>query len=163
MAKQNLTQVRIEDFNIAALRKAAREGRLFIQPSTVSEEEKQAQSLSEILLYVSRIRECADARYLSSIDEIWRLIIHEPAIMACLITSRGKRQGLPNYYRVTSLVNFLLESGVYRKKEFTAVDLHLRLEQTTRRNGHYTGSASCYFTRAQFVLMNRILDQFRIK
>lgn len=161
--KQNLKEVTLDDFNIAALRKATREGRLFIQPSQVSEEERQQQSLAEILRYVSRIRDCADSVYHDTIDEVWRRIIEEPAIASCLITTRGKRQGLPNYYRVTSLVAYLLEKNVYRKRDFSTVELHLRLEQTRKRNSIYTGSASCYFTQAQFRLLNTLLKQIQDK
>lgn len=157
--KQNLNfeQVRIEDFNIAALRKAAREGRLYIMPAQVTEEERQQQSLDEIMHYVSRIHECTNVLYSGCIDQIWDRILHDPILVSCFITSRGKRQGLPNWYRVMSLVAYLLEKNIYRKREFSAVELHLRLEQTTKRNAIYTGSATTYFTFAQFRLMDKII------
>lgn len=161
--KQNLKPVLIEDFNIAALRKAAREGRLFIQPTAVSPEEEKRRSLAEVLRYVSRIDQCVCAEWQDSIHQLWQEIIQVPELANCLITTRGKRQGLPNYYRVTSLVAFLLERNVYRKRDFSTVELHLRLEQTCKRNSIYTGSASCYFTQAQFRLLNSLLKQIQDK
>lgn len=161
--KQNLKEVTLDDFNIAALRKAAREGRLFIQPSAISPEEEKRQSLADVLKYVSRIDQCVCAEWQDGIHQLWQEIIRVPELADCLITTRGKRQGKPNYYRVTSLVAYLLEKSVYRKQDFSTVDLHLILEQTDHRNSIYTGSATTYFTRAQFLLLNRILNDCRQK
>lgn len=57
--KQKLQEVRIEDFDIAALRRAAREGRLYIEPSAECETNIE----EEVLSYVSRIAEQAAPPY----------------------------------------------------------------------------------------------------
>ena len=68
--KQRLQEVRIEDFDIAALRRAAREGRLYIEPSAECETNME----QEVLAYVSRIADYAAPPYRECIDEMWRRI-----------------------------------------------------------------------------------------
>ena len=156
----NLQQVNLDDFNIAALRKAAREGRLFVKPSSLSPEEERERALNDILQYVARIDACANLQYIDHISELWHEILLKPEIADGLITTRGKREGKPNWCRVTSLVAYLLEKEVYRKQDFTTVDLHLRMEQITHRNNIYTGSGTVCLNREQFTILNRLLRDF---
>lgn len=158
-----LKPVTLSDFNTATLRKAAREGRLFIQPSSLSPEEARQRALNDILQYVGRIDACASQQYAGHIRALWQKILLHAEIADSLITTRGKREGQPNWCRVTSLVAFLLDRGVYRIQEFTTVDLHLRMEQVTRRNNHYTGSGTVCLTREHRVMLNRLLKEFSLK
>ena len=54
MEAKKLQQVRIEDFDVAALRKAAREGRLYIQPARQTDDEVR----SIVLTMASRLDKC---------------------------------------------------------------------------------------------------------
>ena len=46
---------------------------------------------------------------------------------------------MPNWYKVNVVMVFLLEQNVYCKDIYTAVQLHLKMEQTNKRTKHYTG------------------------
>lgn len=156
-------QVTLSDFNMAALKKAAREGRLFIKPSSLSPEEVRERSLNEILQYVGRIDSCASPQYACHIRELWHEILLYNEIADSLITTRGKHEGQPNWYHITSLVTYLLEKEVYRKHEFTIVSLHLKMEQITKRNNHYTGSSTFYLNSEQRNILKCILKKFHLK
>lgn len=158
-----LKQVALSDFNIAALRKAAREGRLFIMPSGLSHKEVRERALTDILQYVGRIDSCASPQYATHIRELWQEILSYPEIADSLIITRSKNEGQPNWCRVTSLVEYLRENEVYRKQEFTLVALHLRMEQITKRNSHYTGSGTVCLNTEQRAIIRHFLMEFNRK
>lgn len=81
-------QVTLSDFNMAALKKAAREGRLFIKPSSLSPEEVRERSLNEILQYVGRIDSCASPQYACHIRELWHEILLYNEIADSMTTTR---------------------------------------------------------------------------
>lgn len=125
--KQRLQQVRIEDFNIAALRKAAREGRLYIEPAAECETNIE----HEVLDYVSRIEPYAAPEYRECIQEVWRRIVKHP-----LLAPKIKKGDEPfNKYVVTAIAIFLHESKVYTFA--TATAMHLQLEGISTRNKYY--------------------------
>lgn len=127
--KQRLQRVRIADFDIAALRKAAREGRLYVKPVECEINVEQ-----EVLAYVSRIAEYAAPPYRECIGEVWRRIVNEPSLLPLL---RG-REGVMNKYSVTAIAIFLYNKGCY---DFpTATAMHLQLEGVVERNGYYKNS-----------------------
>lgn len=128
--KQKLQQVRIEDFSIAALRKAAREGRLYIEPAA----ECVTNIEQEVLQYVSRIAEYAAPPYRECIDEVWRRIMAHPKL-APLISGMKPF----NKYTVTSIAIFLRNQGIYTLR--SDVTLHLQLEGISKRNKYYTSRA----------------------
>ena len=127
--KQRLQQVRIEDFSIAALRKAAREGRLYIEPAAECETSVE----QEVLQYVSRIAEYAAPPYRECIDEVWRRIVAHPMLAQSLVS----RKEPFNKYVVTSIAIFLRNQGIYTLHSGLA--LHLQLEGNKERNTYYTG------------------------
>jgi hypothetical protein len=128
--KQRLQEVRIEDFDIAALRRAAREGRLYIEPSAECETNIE----QEVLAYVSRIAEQAAPPYRECIDEMWRRIVNDPLLAPLLKT----RKGPFCKYSVTAIAILLNNRGVYTYG--SGVALHLQLEGIAERNKYYKNS-----------------------
>lgn len=130
MKKQHLQEVRPEDFNIAALRRAAREGRLFVMP--VPECETNVEQ--EVLAYVSRIAEYAAPPYRECIGEVWRRIVCHPQLSPLISGMKPF-----NKYAVTDIAIFLCNQGLYTFDK--AVALHLLLEGIKKRNKYYTSRA----------------------
>ena len=139
--KQQLTEVRPEDFDADALLRAAREGRLFVAPA------RERQPLTEVLDYVERIREYATT------------LSHEQLAPLFYFTRYTSQRGQINWYRVTAVVCLLREQGVYRN-DVTALKLHLRLEGTSRRTNRYTGMARYQLDRPELLAVRRIVKSF---
>ena len=149
--KQQLTEVRPEDFDAAALMRAAREGRLFVAPA------RERQPLTEVLDYVERIREYATTPH---VREIWEAILGQEQLAPLFYFTRYTSQrGQINWYRVTAVVCLLREQGVYRN-DVTALKLHLRLEGTSRRTNRYTGMARYQLDRPELLAVRRIVKSF---
>jgi hypothetical protein len=129
--KQRLQEVRIEDFDIAALRRAAREGRLYIEPSAECETNME----QEVLAYVSRIADYAAPPYRECIGEMWRRIVNHP-LLAPRLVSRKKAF---NKYVVTAIAVYLYENGVYGFASATA--MHLQLENVKERNKYFKSNS----------------------
>ena len=125
--KQRLQRVRIEDFNTATLRRAAREGRLYIVPAAECETNVE----QEVLAYVSRIAEYAAPPYRGCIDEMWRRIVNDSSLSPLL---KSRKEAF-NKYSVTAIAVYLHEYGVYQFASATA--MHLTLEATDERNKYY--------------------------
>ena len=145
--KQRLQEVRIEDFDITALRRAVREGRLYVVPAP----ECKTNIEHEVLRYVSRIAEQVAPQYQGCIDEVWRRIVNHPDL--------AKQVGSMcpfNKYTVTSIAIFLNNKGMYTFSSGTA--LHLQLENITERNKYYTSRA--YYEPNTMALRN-IVNEVR--
>lgn len=128
--KQRLQKVRIEDFDITALRRAAREGRLYMVPAPECETNIE----HEVLRYVSRIAEWAAPQYKERIHEVWRRIVNHPDL-APLLASRKEPF---NKYAVTAIAVFLNNRRVYTYN--SGIALHLQLEGIAERNSYYKNS-----------------------
>lgn len=157
----NLSKVAPDDFDIALLRKAAREGRLFILPTQKSEAELREEGIRQILQYVCQIDDCASDNYRQHIQQLWQDILHSSLADLFFFSRYSSSRGKPNWYRVTAFVCVLRESDVYRKQDFTAVDLHLRLEQTQKRNNRYTGMSRYLPEHRDIITLKRLLMQFK--
>ena len=140
----------MEDFNIAALRRAAREGRLYIVPAVECETNVE----QEVLTYVSRIVEYAAPPYRGCIDEVWRRIVSHPDL-ASLLESRKEPFCK---YRVTVIAIYLRNKGVYDID--TDTRLHQLLEglEKNERNRYYTCKAQYPLTPLD---INRLLAIIR--
>ena len=128
--KQRLQKVRIEDFDVAALRRAAREGRLYVVPAV----ECETCCEHEVLQYVSRIAEQVAPSYRECIDEVWKRIVNHPQLSSLI----GSMKPF-NKYAVTDIAIFLCNRGLYTFDK--AVTLHLQLEGIEKRNRYYTSRA----------------------
>ena len=163
MKKSKLVQVRPSDFNVTLLKQAMYEGRLFIAIPQTSKEEIREKGIRQILQYVSRIDTCASPEYRTRIHLLWDRLLRSLELGELFFFSRySHNRGQPNFYRVNAVCFILLEMGVYRR-DFTAVDLHLRLEQTKKRNTHYTGSSKYYPEHTEIVKIRAILKEFYAK
>ena len=135
--KQRLQEVRIEDFDIAALRRAAREGRLFVMPAPECETNIE----HEVLRYVASIAPYAALEYRGCIDEVWRRIVSHPD----LAKQVGSMHPF-NKYTVTAIAIYLNNQGLYIFD--SGIALHLQLEGIAKRNKYYT-SGSYYEPNAK--------------
>lgn len=90
-----------------------------------------------ILEYVSRIAPYAAPDYADCIDKIWERIATDVHIRPHLIIKKGKDKGMPNKYHITHIVSMMALRNIYDKR-YTAHDLHLKLEQTKKRNKYFT-------------------------
>ena len=110
--KLNLKAVSPEDFDAKSLRRAAREGRLFIALPDI--EPKSAEdAIDEILSYVGRISQYATTL---RIGNIWEAILHDEALSPLFFLTRySSTRGQINWYRVAAVVCLLREKGIYQK------------------------------------------------
>ena len=157
---EDYIQVSPEDFNYSDLRLAAIEGRLFVTPRVLSDEQLREQAIQSILEYVGRIRDCASAEYQDTIGDIWRRMLCDDTTSRLFFFERNVGQkGKPNFYRVNAVVFILREHGVYRKEEFTATALHCLLENSPKRTNVYMG-ANKYFPSSEE--RRAILELFKL-
>ena len=160
--KQPLREVRIEDFNIALLRRAARQGRLFIAPETPADEfqesSKRQQLIDSILTYVQSI---APYSPYPCVGDIWDAVLHDQRLAPLFFLTRySQSRGTVNWYRVTALMCLMRELGVYQT-EIPASRLHCILEGTNRRTNYYTGMGKYLFEKAEIKAIREILNRFR--
>lgn len=159
--KQQLLEVSIEDFDIDLLRRAAREGRLFVAPEGSAQgkqtTDNRQQLVVSILTYVQPI-----AVYSSCprVDDIWEAVLRDPHLAPLFFFSRySSSRGKVNWYRVTALVCLMRENGIYNK-DIPAQRLHCILEGTQRRTNRYTGMSRYLFEHAQIRALREILNKF---
>lgn len=149
MKKQHLQEVRPEDFNIAALRRAAREGRLFVMPAPECETNVE----QEVLAYVSRIDGYAAPPYRGCIGEVWRRIVNDPELVPLL----ESRKEPFNKYAVTAICVYLYENGIYEFASATA--MHLQLECSATRNKYYKNCSYYAPGREAIRILHCILNE----
>lgn len=156
MTSKKLVKVSIEQFDADQLKEAARQGRLYLAPAEVSEEQRQA----DILRYVSHIDDCAAPPYAGGIGCLWQAIVTHPAFADSWHIRRGKRKGQANRSFVTGVVDFLRLCGVYRTSCTT--HLHFSLEGVKRKTAVYNNMAQYPTTRAQRKAIEELIHDFRI-
>lgn len=147
--------VPVETFDLNLLQQAFAEGRLFIMPAESSAEELREKRILAILDYVSRIDDCASSAYVPFITPLWRTVIDDPLLNANLFLQKGRNQGRVNRYRVLAIVTVLLEIGVYDQSH-TLLELHHRLQNTTRKDSVYTSHLNYALIRSQRVHLRRL-------
>ena len=160
--KRQLLEVSIEDFDIALLRQAAREGRLFIAPegsaSGKQTPDNRQQLVASILTYVQPIAEYSTC---PRVGEIWEAVLNDDRLAPLFFFSRYSRsRGKVNWYRVTALMCLLHEFGIY-DKDIPSQRLHCILEGTQKRTNRYTGMNRYLFEVAQIRVLREILNKFK--
>ena len=159
--KQVNKMVQVEDFNIDNLKKAFLEGRLYIQSSTPKKSREAG--IQAILRYVSRIDACASDAYRSSIHTLWEQILCSPELGDLFFLNRySNSRGEPNWFRVNVVMAVLLENNIYKRDAYTAVQLHLMMEQSEKRNSHYTGMNRYLLERDQIKLLLQYTECLRL-
>ena len=156
--KQNNQLVLVEDFNIDTLREAFQQGRLYIHlPEAANSREEGIQA---ILQYVSRIDTCVSDACQSTIRQLWEQVLRSPELGDLFFLNRySSNRGKPNWYRVNAIVATLLELDVYRKEDYTALQLHLMMEQVQKRNNHYNGMNRYLLDRKEMSILLQMLKQ----
>ena len=159
MKKQNLNlmAVSLEDFDAKSLRRAAREGRLFI--ALPDDEPKSADSaINEILTHVGRISEYATT---PKVGDIWQAILHDADLSPLFFLTRySSTRGQINWYRVAAVVCLLREKGIYQK-DISGKELCRCMEGATQCPKHYSGMGRYLLDVDQMGLVREILDKNR--
>ena len=155
--KLNLKAVSLEDFDAKSLRRAAREGRLFIALPDI--EPKSAEdAIDEILSYVGRISQYATTL---RIGDIWDAILHDEALSPLFFLTRySSTRGQINWYRVAAVVCLLREKGIYHK-DISCKELCRCMEGATQFRKHYSGMGPYLLDVNQMGLVREILDKNR--
>ena len=133
MKKQNLNlmAVSLEDFDAKSLRRAAREGRLFI---ALPDDE-------------------------SKVGDIWQAILHDADLSPLFFLTRYRNtRGKINWYRVMVVVCLLREKGIYRE-DISAKELCKYIEGAPQSHTHYSGMGRYLLELRQIRLLCRILDK----
>ena len=155
-----LKQVRPEDFDVQMLWQLVCEGRLYIRPKAEqkSEQTNREEGIQAILQYVSHIDACASEKYQPTIRQLWERILRSSELGDLFFFNRYKsNRGLPNWYRVNVVMVFMLESNVYRNDIYTAVQLHMMMEQTDKRTKSYTGMGRYQLERKERSILKKML------
>lgn len=150
----------VKEFDVEKIHEAFREGRLFILPANLAptEESIRKEGIRAILQYVSRIDGCASEKYLPNIHRLWEQILHSTELGHLFFLSRyNSNRNLPNWYRVNAVVTTLLNLNVYRKDLYTGVQLHLMMEQSEKRNNHYTGMNRYLLEKKEYSILKKML------
>lgn len=148
----------VEDFNIDTLTQAFSEGRLYIK-KTASERLRE-EGIQAILQYVARIDDCASPAYRPVIGQLWEAVLRSPELGDLFFMSRYRsNRGMPNWYRVNAAVVILREKNIYKRDTYTSVQLHLMMEQSEKRNRHYTGMGRYMLNWEEISMLKKIFIQ----
>ena len=160
IGKSTTEFIPVSSFDIHALKQAFQDGRLYIRPKAVekSEETIREEGIHSILQYVSHIDECTSEKYQSTIHQLWEQILHSPELEDLFFLNRYKNtRGQPNWYRVNVVMAFLLEQNVYCKNTYTAMELHMKMEQTDKRTKFYTGMGRYLLENKERSILKKML------
>ncbi len=153
-----LTEERIK--SLSTLKRLAREGRLFVVSLPASTPLSAEQCQEAILDYVSAIDDCAADDYRLHIKTLWQRIVSNGALLKLLAMQQGRDEGQPNKYLITSIVEILLNHGIYRQ-DLKVIDLHRRLEHTSGRNRYYMSKDKYCLDHDPKMLLRKIVQEFK--
>lgn len=160
IGKSTTEFIPVSSFDIHALKQAFQEGRLYIKQTTEEKTETtiREEGIRSILQYVSHIDECVSEKYLSNIRQLWEQILHSPELEDLFFLNRYKNtRGQPNWYRVNVVMVFLLEQNVYCRDTYTAMELHMKMEQTDKRTKFYTGMGRYLLENEERSILKKML------
>ena len=160
IGKSTTEFIPVSSFDIHALKQAFQEGRLYIKQTTEEKTETniREEGIHSILQYVSHIDECTSEKYLSNIRQLWEQILHSPELEDLFFLNRYKNtRGQPNWYRVNVVMVFLLEQNVYCRDTYTAMELHMKMEQTDKRTKFYTGMGRYLLENKERSILKKML------
>lgn len=160
IGKSTTEFIPVSSFDIHSLKQAFQDGRLYIRPKAVekSEETIREEGIHSILQYVSHIDECTSEKYQSTIHQLWEQILHSPELEDLFFLNRYKNtRGQPNWYRVNVVMVFLLEQNVYCRDTYTAMELHMKMEQTDKRTKFYTGMGRYLLENKERSILKKML------
>ena len=111
---KNLERVRPEDFDVAELWQAAREGKLIID-KTIGEIDPET-VINNVRAYVRRIDSLVLSPFRASIDALWEDVFSCDELMALLMPKpRAKKCRDFDKYSVMRIIGVLREHGVYEQ------------------------------------------------
>ena len=160
IGKSTTEFIPVSSFDIHALKQAFQEGRLYILPKAEEKTETtiREEGIRSILQYVSHIDECVSEKYLSNIHQLWEQILHSSELEDLFFLNRYKNtRGQPNWYRVNVVMVFLLEQNVYCRDTYTAMELHMKMEQTDKRTKFYTGMGRYLLENKERSILKKML------
>lgn len=149
MKQKKLQQVTLAEFNVPQLRQAAMEGRLFMEPLTLSAEQLHQQALTDVLSYVSHIDHCATPQCRPYISRIWHTLVHHPVLGQLFFYTRyAGKKGKPNLYRINAVAFLLHEKGYY-SSQYNHLQLHCLLEASSKATNIYAGTSKYWPNRQE--------------
>ena len=160
IGKSTTEFIPVSSFDVHTLKEAFLEGRLYIKQTTEEKTETniREEGIHSILQYVSHIDECTSEKYQSTIHQLWEQILHSPELEDLFFLNRYKNtRGQPNWYRVNVVMAFLLEQNVYCKNTYTAMELHMKMEQTDKRTKFYTGMGRYLLENKERSILKKML------
>ena len=160
IGKSTTEFIPVSSFDIHTLKEAFLEGRLYIKQTTEEKTETniREEGIHSILQYVSHIDECTSEKYQSTIHELWEQILHSSELEDLFFLNRYKNtRGQPNWYRVNVVMVFLLEQNVYCRDTYTAMELHMKMEQTDKRTKFYTGMGRYLLENKERSILKKML------
>jgi len=156
---RNLKQVHPEDFDVATLMTAAREGRLYLQTIELTDDELLAQCQQEALAYVSAIDEFVTPAWRASIHELWKRVVSDEIFIPNLVM---KKKRVMNRYFITAIVYQLQARNVYQSNEtVNQLKLHLSLESITKKNSIYKSVVNYSVMPEQKKYLSALLANFQ--
>ena len=160
IGKSTTEFIPVSSFDIHTLKEAFLEGRLYIKQTTEEKTETniREEGIHSILQYVSHIDECTSEKYQSTIPQLWEQILHSSELEDLFFLNRYKNtRGQPNWYRVNVVMVFLLEQNVYCRDTYTAMELHMKMEQTDKRTKFYTGMGRYLLENKERSILKKML------
>lgn len=149
MAKSSLRKYSIEEFDADLLERLTREGRVYVN----FPRKQHNLYRNEILDYVARINEYVSEEWEDKIDWLWDEILDSDCLVEFLTMKKGNEAGHINRYAVTNLVCRMQNRGVYRN-DVTMTVLHLKMENTNRKNKYYTSCGNYTLSQDAKQLLN---------
>lgn len=151
----NLRRLSLRDFDAELLEELTREGRVYIRLPQVNDQNAYKH---EVLEYVKPIRDYAAREWLSAVDDLWAQIVEADPFRDFLSMKKGLQAGHLNRYAVTLLVSRLQNMGIYRQ-DVAMLTLHLRMENTTKKNKYYTGCGNYVLPREAIRLLRQLITR----
>ena len=152
---RNLKRVRPEDFDVAELLQAAREGKLIIDITIGSIDRKTVKE--NVRAYVRRIDSLVTPPFRASIDALWDDVFSCDELMALLMPKPKARKCRDfDKYSVMRMIGVLRENGVYEQysdRKFTAL-----LEQTDKDCSYRSYLGAGIEQRALIIKIRQIVE-----
>ena len=154
-----LKQVTPDDFDVEALRAAARKGLLFIGVSEKSASKEEIKH--EVRAYVARIGPFVSKGFRSSVDDLWEQILTSDDFVTFLTPgSKAKKCKVFDKYSVMRIIGVLREKDVYERYSDRKFDALLEPEMKDSPYRKYLGMG--LEQRALLIKLRQIVAKFQL-
>ena len=154
-----LKQVTPDDFDVEALRAAARKGLLFIGVSEKSASKEEIKN--EVRAYVARIGPFVSKGFRSSVDDLWEQILSNDDFIALLTPgTKARKCKAFDKYNVMRIIGILREKGVYEYNNDSKYNA--LLEQTDKDTPYRKYLSMGLEQRDLLVELRQIVAQYQL-